>query len=42
MADNSRDELISNDKLPGFRVQLKIFTRFLFKLVFRVSGRIVL
>ena len=31
-----------DDKLPGFRVELKTFTRFVFKLVFRVSGRGVL
>ena len=30
---------MTNDKLPSFRVELKIFTRFVFKLVFRVSGR---
>ena len=28
-----------NDKLPAIRVQIKIFTRFAFKLVFRVIGR---
>lgn len=27
-----------NDKLPALRVELKISTRLLFKLVFRVSG----
>ena len=32
---------MTKDKLPAFRVQLKIFARFLFKLVFRVSGRSV-
>ena len=30
---------MTNDKLPAFRVELKIFTRFVFKVVFRVSGR---
>ena len=30
---------MTNDKLPAFRVELKIFTRFVFKLVF--SGRSV-
>ena len=30
-----------NDKLPTFKVQLNMFTRFVFKLVFRVSGRSV-
>ena len=28
---------MTNDKLPAFRVELKIFTKFAFKLVFRVS-----
>ena len=28
-----------NDELPLFRVELKIFTRFVFKLVSRVSGK---
>ena len=28
---------MTNDKLPAFRVELKIFTRFVFELVF--SGR---
>ena len=32
---------MTNDKLPTFRVELKIFTRFVFKLVFRVSGKMV-
>ena len=32
---------MTKDKLPAFRVQLKIFTRFVFKLVFRVTGRSV-
>ena len=32
---------MTNDKLPAFRVELKIFIRFVFKLVFRVSGRSV-
>ena len=32
---------MTKDKLPAFRVQLKIFTRFVFKLVIRVSGRSV-
>ena len=32
---------MTNDKVPAFRVELKIFTRFVFKLVFGVSGRIV-
>ena len=32
---------MTNYKLPAFRVELKIFTRFVFKLVFRVTGRIV-
>ena len=32
---------MTNDKLPAFRVELKIFTSFVFKLVFRVSGRSV-
>ena len=30
---------MTKDRLPAFRVQLKMFTRFVFKLVFRVSGR---
>ena len=30
-----------NDKLPAFRIKLKTFTKFVFKLVFRVSGRSV-
>ena len=37
MADTSRNQLMTNDKLPAFRVELKIFTKFAFKLVFRVS-----
>ena len=32
---------MTNCKLPTFRVELKIFTRFVFRLVFRVTGRIV-
>ena len=36
MADTSRDQLMTNDKLPALRVWLKIFTRFIFKSVFRV------
>ena len=28
---------MTNEKVPAFRVELKIFTRFVFKLVFRVS-----
>ena len=32
---------MTKDKLPAFRIQLKIFTRFVFKLVFRVTGRSV-
>ena len=32
---------MTKDKLPAFRVQLKIFTRFAFKLVFRVTGKSV-
>ena len=32
---------MTNDKLPALRVELKIFTRFVFMLVFRVSGRSV-
>ena len=31
---------MTKDKLPAFRVQLKIFTRFVFKLVIRVSGSV--
>ena len=30
---------MTNNKLPAFRVELKVSTRFVFKLVFRVSGR---
>ena len=30
---------MTNDNLPAFTAQLKIFTRFVFKPVFRVSGR---
>ena len=30
-----------DDNLPAFRVELKIFIRFVFKLIFRVSGRSV-
>ena len=36
--DSSRDQTMTNDKLPAFRGDLKIFTRFAFKSVFRVSG----
>ena len=32
---------MTKDKLPAFRIQLKIFTRFVFKLVFRVTGKSV-
>ena len=32
---------MTNVKQPAFRVELKIFLRFVFKLVFRVSGRSV-
>ena len=32
---------MTKGKLPAFRVQLKIFPRFVFKLVFKVSGRSV-
>ena len=32
---------MTNYKLPAFRVELKIFTRFVFGLLFRVSGRSV-
>ena len=32
---------MTNDKLPTFRVQLKILARFLSRFVFRVSGRSV-
>ena len=32
---------MANDKLPAFRLELKIFTRFVLKLVFRVSERSV-
>ena len=39
MRDTSRDYLMTNDKLPAFTVQLKIFTGFVFKLVCRVSER---
>ena len=28
---------MTNEKLPAFRVELKIFTRFVIKLVFKVS-----
>ena len=37
-----RDQTITNDKVPAFRFELKIFTRFLLNLVFRVSGKSVL
>ena len=37
----SRDYLMTSDKLPACRVELKIFTTFVFKLVFRVIGRSV-
>ena len=39
MSDTSKDYLMTNDKLPAFRVQLKILTKFVFKLVCRISGR---
>ena len=32
---------MTKDKLPAFRVQLKILTKFVFELVFRVGGRSV-
>ena len=32
---------MTKDKLPAFRVQSKIFTRFVFTLVFGVSGKSV-
>ena len=32
---------MTKDKLPAFRVQLNILTKFVFKLVFRVGGRSV-
>ena len=32
---------MTNEKLPAFRVELKIFTRLVFMLDFRVSGRSV-
>ena len=32
---------MTNEKLPAFRVELKIFTRLEFLLDFRVSGRSV-
>ena len=32
---------MTKGNLPAFRVQLKIFTRFVFNLVFKVSGRSV-
>ena len=32
---------MTKGKLPAFRVKLKIFIRFVFTLVFRVSGRSV-
>ena len=38
---NDRYERLVNDKRQVSRVEWKIFTRFLFKLVFRVSGRSV-
>ena len=31
---------MTSDQLPTFRAELKIFTRFIFKLVFRVSGSV--
>ena len=40
ITDTSRDQLMTSNKLPAFRVELMIFTRLLFKLVFRVSGRV--
>ena len=41
MTDTSRDQLLTNNKLPAFRVGLKISTGFIFKLVLKVSGRSV-
>ena len=38
---NGRYQKLVNDKRQVPRVELKIFTRFAFKLVFRVSGRSV-
>ena len=37
----NRIEISNFNELPAFRVELKIFTGFIFKLVFRVSGRSV-
>ena len=39
MTDTPKDQLMTKDKLPAFRVELKIFTRFVIKLVFGVSAR---
>ena len=38
---NDRYQRLVNDERETTRVELKIFTRFVFKLVFRVSGRSV-
>ena len=38
---NDRYPRLVNDERQVTRVELKIFTRFVFKLVFRVSGRSV-
>ena len=38
---NDRYQRLVNDERQVTRVELKIFTRFVFKLVFRVSGRSV-
>ena len=38
---NGRYQTLVNDKRQVTRVELKIFTRFVFKLVFRVSERSV-
>ena len=32
---------MTKDKVPAFRTELEIFTRFVFKLVFKFSGRSV-
>ena len=39
--DISRDSTMTNDKVPAFRFELKIFTRFAFKLVLIISGKSV-
>ena len=41
MTDASRYQLMTKDKVPVFKGQLKIFTRVVFNLAFRVSGRSV-